>query len=173
MEKLRNNLGKIIVTMGLVAAIFLCMTLFQMFDNTSSIDYVGLIAVLLTIASSVLLIVFGFKNGKIEKYLLIPFCLYLGALVLTDLNNIINKPLWSMAFSLLVSLSIVAFYVLHLVMKKSVFKDVLVALLIALSISHLVVLFSIVNITSISFLILPALFALCLVLQKKEEISNE
>ena len=172
MEKIKNNLGKIVITMGLIASIFLGMTLFQMFD-ASSINFVDLIVVLLTIASCVLLIVFGFQNGKIADYLLIPFCLYLGALILNDISNIINFPSWTMAFSLLFSLAIIAFYVLHLVIGKSIFKDILLPLLLALSISHLVLLFNMVNISTISYFILPLIFALCLSLDRKEKLTNE
>lgn len=171
MEKIKENLGKIIITTGLVAAVFLGMSLFQMFDS-SKINYVELIVVLLAIASCILLIVFGFKNEKIEKYLLIPFYLFAGSIIVADFNNIIVDSSWLNAFSLLFSLAIIIFYTLHLVNGQSIFKDILVALLIALSISHLVTLFNTTRmITSVSYLILSLTFVTCLLLHKKEETN--
>lgn len=172
MEKLKNNLGKIITTMGIIAAIFLGSTLFQMFDH--NIDYAALIPFSLTTATCVLLIVFGFKNEKIEKYLSIPFCLFIGSISVANLILVIDDASWSYAFALTFIIAIIIFYVLYRVDGKPIYKDLLFTFLLALSIDYFVTIFALANIYALPEFIISIIFILCFMLQshKKEEIQE-
>ena len=172
MEKLKNNLGKIIATMGIVTAVFLGSALFQIFDYAA--DYIVLIPFLLITASCVLLIVFGFKNENIEKYLLIPFCLFIGSIAISNLIALIKVSSWASVFAFLFSIAIIVFYVLNRVDGKPIYKELLFAFLLALSINYLVVIFNTLDVISaLPEFIISIIFILCIMLHQKEEIRNE
>lgn len=172
MEKIKNNLGKIIITMSIIAAIFLGSALFQMFDYR--IDYAALIPFSLITASCVLLIVFGFKNEKVEKYLSIPFCLFIGAISVANLILVFDDASWASVFALLFSIAIIVFYVLYRIDGKPIYKDLLFAFLLALSINYFVTIFALANIYALPEFIISIIFILCLMLQshKKEETQE-
>lgn len=165
MEKIKTNFGKIISILGLAASVLLGMYLFLMFDMRR-IDAVELIVILLTLASSVLLVVYGFMNKKLKILLLVASGLFLGSLLIEDLNNIIAEPLWIFGFSLLFTLAMITFYVLYVVDGREIFKNVLIGLLLALTLSHLVSFFR-GAVSSGGYLLISILFMLYLLTNKK------
>ena len=167
MEKIKNNLGKIIKLTSMTASVFLVLTLFSMFDMYE-IDYVELLALALAITSCVLLIVFAFKNVEIKKYLLLPFSFFIASFSIVDLNALLDSVTGLNVFPLLLDIAILVFFILIIVKGKQIFKDILLSLLAALTITHLIASLNML-ITSVSYVMLSVLFILCFMLYQKDE----